>query len=275
MTPATNSAYPDSLSTAQNTTNPTAVPSLVTPATNSAYPDSLSTAQSSINPIGSPEHDSHFGRDAAIAGGAGVTGLGASEASKHHGHTSSTPASQSTSNDGYGSAKILGTTTTGSTVRSEASAPGATGTAPGQSIGSTSSTYHDSHNGRDAALVGGVGAAGLGAYEAKKHHDNSSGSQPIHQSTSQQLGPGAALGTGSRDVSSGSGISSSTTASRPDATSFASNASIKSGILGKVPTSEMSKSAADLPAAPASGGKFTEGTFTTSAYPTQTPSQSA
>lgn len=273
ITPATNSAYPDSLSTAPSSTNPNAGLPSVSPATNSAYPDSLSTGLSSINPIGSPEHDSHFGRDAAIAGGAGATGLGAYEASKHRGHTSST--TQPPSNDGFGSAKILGTTTTGSTVRSEAGAPGSTGIAPGQPIGTTSPTHHDSHHGRDAALAGGAGAAGLGAYEAKKHHDASSTSQPIHQSTAQQLGPGAALGTGSRDFSSGSGISSSTTASRPDATSFASNASIKSGVLGRVTTSELSKkNSADLSAAPATGGKFTEGLSSTSANPTQTPHSS-
>ncbi|RDI83154.1 hypothetical protein Vi05172_g6891 [Venturia inaequalis] len=271
VTPATNSAYPDSLSTAPTSTNPNAGLPPVTSATNSAYPDSLSTAQSSINPIGSPEHDSHFGRDAAIAGGAGATGLGAYEASKHHGHTSSTSATKSKSNDGYGTAKILGTTTTGSTVRSEASAPGSTGTVPAQSIGSTSSMQHDSHYARDAALAGGAGAAGLGAYEAKKHHDSSLASQPIHQSSSQQLGPGAALGAGSRDVSSGSGISSSIAARRPEATSFASSASIKSGVLGKVTTSEMSKRSADLHAAPATGGKFTEGlTGTTQTAPHST-----
>jgi hypothetical protein len=140
--------------------------------------------------------------------------------------------------------------------------------APIQEIGSTSSKDHDSHYGRDAALAGGAGAAGLGAYEAKKHHDTSSASQPIRQSTAQHLGPGAALGTGSRDISSGSGISST---SRPDAASIASNASIKSGVLGKVPSSELTKGTADLPAVPATGGKFMEGT---SSYPTQTQHQS-
>ncbi|TLD27651.1 hypothetical protein E2P81_ATG10939 [Venturia nashicola] len=275
VTPATNSAYPDSISTAPSSTDPNAGLPSVTSGTSSAHPDSLSTAQSSINPIGSPEHDSHFGRDAAIAGGAGATGLGAYEASKHHGNISSIPAAQSTSNNEYGSAKILGTTTTGPTVRSEAGAPGSTGatsgqsvgTTPGQSIGSTSSTEHGSHYGRDAALAGGVGAAGLGAYEAKKHHDASSTSQPTQQSTSQQLGAGSATGTGSRDFLSGSGISSSTT-SRPEASSTASNASIKSGVLGKVTTSELSKSSADFPAVPATGGKFAEGASSTSAYPT-------
>lgn len=267
VTPATNSAYPDSLSTAPSSTNPNAGLPSMAPATKSAYPDSLSTGQSSINPIGSPEHDSHFGRDAV-----GATGLGTYGAPKHHGHTPSTTATQTTGNDGFGSAKILGTTTTGSTVRSETATPGSYGTAPGRSTDPTPSTQHGSHLGRDAALAGGAGAAGLGAYEAKKHHDASSASQPIHQSTAQQLGPGAALGTGLRDTSSGSGISSSTTASRPQATSVVSNASIKSGVLGKVTTSEMSKRLADLPAAPATEGKFTEGD---SAYPVQTATHPA
>jgi hypothetical protein len=138
------------------------------------------------------------------------------------------------------------------------------GTAPGQAIGLTSPGAHDSHYGRDA----GAGAAGLGAYEAKKHHGASSTSQPIHQSTAQQLGPGAALGTGSRDVSLGSGISSTP---RPDVASIASNASIKSGVLGKVPSSELTKGSGNLPAVPATGGKFMEGT---PSYPTESQPQS-
>jgi hypothetical protein len=234
----------------------------------SSYPTS-STAQSLTNPMGSPERDSHFGRDTTIAGGAGATGLGAYEASKHHDQKQSAPTTQSSNSDGYGSAKVYPTTTTRSTVRSSDA------NAPSQAIGSTSSKDHEPHYGRDAALAGGAGAVGLGAYEAKKHHDapttgTSQTSQPIHQSTAQKLGPGAALGTGSRDASSGSGISST---SRPDTASIASNASIKSGVLGRVPTSELTKGSADanLPAISATGGKFMEGT---SSYPSQAPSQS-
>ncbi|QDS77518.1 hypothetical protein FKW77_000666 [Venturia effusa] len=270
VTPATNSAYPDSLSTAPRSTDPNAGLPSMTPATKSAYPNSPSTAQSSINPIGSPEHDSHFGRDAALASGAKASGIGAPESSKHHVHTPSTPATQPMGNDGYGTAKILGTTTTGPTVRSEASAPGSMDISSGQSLDSTATKHDGSHLGREAALVG-----GSGAYEAKRHHDASSTSTPIHQSTSQQLGPGAALGTGLRDMPSGSGICSSSTTRRPDATSIASNASIKSGILGNVPSSEMSKSSTDLPAASASGGSLVGGSSTSSANPTQSASQSA
>lgn len=198
--PASNTdIYGPALTHPTQKNEPTNASGLVSSATNptsSSHPTPSSGTQSSINPIGSPEHNSHYGRDTAIAGGAGAAGLGAYEASKHHDQTSSTP-TQHTGNDGYGTAKILGTTTTGPTVRSSETAPGTTGIS--------------------------------------------------------QLGPNAALGTGF-------GTSST---SRPGATSIPSNASMKSGVLGKVPSSELTKDSAGLSAVPPSGGKFMEGTSTT------------
>jgi len=85
----------------------------------------------------------HYGRDAALAGGAGGAGLGAYEvAQKYDTHRSTQPSSSM--ND----------------QRYDPTAVGAHDPAH--------PTQH--HYGRDAALAGGAGVAGAGAYEAKKHH---------------------------------------------------------------------------------------------------------
>ncbi|GAB7348838.1 hypothetical protein MBLNU459_g7547t1 [Dothideomycetes sp. NU459] len=123
-------------------------------------------------------HDSHLGRDAALAGGAGATGLGAHEASKHHhdsttgalgsNHGTTTDASQSSTGRSF---PLSGSNTaTGST--------GATHTGLGNPTGT-----QGSHLGRDAALAGGVGA---GAYEADKHHHG-------HHGHHDQTGSGSSL----------------------------------------------------------------------------------
>ncbi|QIW96179.1 hypothetical protein AMS68_001697 [Peltaster fructicola] len=102
----------------------------------------------------SEPHRGHAGRDAAIGTGAGAaTGAGIYEAEKHHGHHGHHQA-----DTGYGS-----TSTTGAGYGTATQAP------------STSTSQHGypekSHTGRDAALVGGAGAAtGAGVYETEKHH---------------------------------------------------------------------------------------------------------
>jgi hypothetical protein len=188
--------------------------------------------------------------EAAIAGGAGASGLGAYEAKKHHDEKHSLPPTQS---QGH---------TAG------ANAPGATGTAPGEAFGSSSTNPQDQHHyGRDAALAGGAGATGLGAYEAKKHHDDkkhepvgqtaTAGSQnPTHYGTDRAIGVGSAIPASSalgheRDQRPG------------QSTDMASNASIKSGVLGQAPTgSSMTHGNRDentpLPNVPSTGGRFME-----------------
>jgi len=81
----------------------------------------------------SRNQDHHLGRDAALAGGVGAAGLGAS-----HGHNTTTAGPHS------------------SNIANKAD----------PRVDSDLSRNQDHHLGRDAALAGGVGAAGLGAHQA-------------------------------------------------------------------------------------------------------------
>lgn len=107
----------------------------------------------------------HHGRDAAVAGGAGAAGYGAYEAAKSYGdHPSTQPGAAMTEQ------------------RYDPSAPGAhdprsTATTT-TSVTSPQDQQH--HYGRDAAIVGGAGALGAGAYAATRDH-----SQTQHPSTTQ------------------------------------------------------------------------------------------
>ncbi|KAH0365089.1 hypothetical protein KCU65_g6312, partial [Aureobasidium melanogenum] len=91
----------------------------------------------------------HYGRDAAVAGGLGAAGAGAYEYGKHHNQP----------------AENVGTSTFDprSTNTSNVVDPSTDPTLAQQQQGH--------HYGRDAALVGGAGAAGAGAYEYGKHHN--------------------------------------------------------------------------------------------------------
>jgi hypothetical protein len=118
----------------------------------------------------SEEH--HSGRDAAIAGGAATAGVGAYEASKKHDdNTSGNVVSGErgvigSSSNPYSSSSLDPRVDSPDHHRSTELSHGLTGSA----VDSTPSK--DQHSfGRDAAVGGGVGLAGLGAYEAKKHHD--------------------------------------------------------------------------------------------------------
>jgi hypothetical protein len=89
----------------------------------------------------------HLGRDAAVAGGAGAA---AYEADKHH-RKNELDEPDTLTNPSH-------------TVTSQSTA--ATTTGP-QSSAVGADTSRDHHDGRDAAVAGGVGRA---AYEAEKHH---------------------------------------------------------------------------------------------------------
>lgn len=123
----------------------------------------------------SSEH--HLGRDAALLGGAGAVGLGAHEASKSHNSSVPQPASTTTTNAGVrypsplGSHEALADRTVPTqqptySPSSHNSPALASSEFPSNSQAERSSNDH--HLGRNAALAGGAGAAGLGAYEATK-----------------------------------------------------------------------------------------------------------
>ena len=115
--------------------------------------DTLNTVDpraNSDNTVGQEKH--HYGRDAALAGGVGAGGVGAFEATKH----ARDPALASS--DPY-STNAAGTT---GTTRQSGSGTGTLGSEYPQ-------TGKEHHYGRDAAVVGGVGAAGTAAYGATRH----------------------------------------------------------------------------------------------------------
>ncbi|KAK8194287.1 hypothetical protein M8818_007475 [Zalaria obscura] len=121
-------------------------------------------------------HDPNLGRDATLAGGAGAAGIAAREAGQRHHNTNTTSStleprrcviSPSTAEVDL----ILTPFSAGHGTLGHKSALGGDSSAyPTGTSGNTGS----SHLGRDAALAGGAGAAGVGAYEAGKHHDTSS-----------------------------------------------------------------------------------------------------
>lgn len=159
----------------------------------------------------------HHGRDAAVAGGAGAAGYGAYEAVKSHGEHSSTQPDASINDRRYdpvstshgsgatgaltedqkhhygqdiaavGGAGALGAgayaATRGHGEDQQYSAPGGHGLSeqrydPTTSTQQSGATQDQHHYGRDAAVVGGAGALGAGAYAATRGHD-----QPQQPST--------------------------------------------------------------------------------------------
>ncbi|GAB7341897.1 hypothetical protein MBLNU457_g0207t1 [Dothideomycetes sp. NU457] len=131
---------------------------------------------------GVPGQQSHLGRDAALAGGAGTA---AYEAEKHHGHHGHHHDNTGSSNIAPGSGRD---TTNFSHPRGSANdygeLPGdlgandprrSSGATTGLQTGSTSNTGDRSHLGRDAGLA--AGAAGL-AGEGMHHHGHNTGDLP-------------------------------------------------------------------------------------------------
>lgn len=125
------------------------------------------------------EKDHHYGRDGALAGGAGAAGLGAYEAGRHHDKNQPTSATGTPST----TTSMTGPSTTGTTDPTMGGVP------------TTSRTDKDHHYGRDAGLAG-AGGAGLGAYEAEKHHKHD---DPTSSSTYPSTTPGM-TGTGTTGV---------------------------------------------------------------------------
>ncbi|KAK5125092.1 hypothetical protein LTR85_000766 [Meristemomyces frigidus] len=101
----------------------------------------------------------HYGRDAAL-GGTGAAGKGAYEAEKHHRHGQSGNDSRDESG-AYESGRHHGR-------HSHHDQSGVDSRNEGLTGGSGRQDQH--HYGHDGALAGGAGAAGVGPYEAEKHH---------------------------------------------------------------------------------------------------------
>lgn len=99
----------------------------------------------------------HLGREAALAGGVGATGVGAYEAEKHHhGHVNPSSASGTS---------MTGAPSTGYTDQHSSS--GVDPRVDPTSRSDMTGKGNDRHLGRDAGMAG---TGGLAAYEAEKHH---------------------------------------------------------------------------------------------------------
>lgn len=145
--------------------------------------DTLNRLDPKVDSKAQSEDQHHYGRDAALAGGAGGVGLGAYEAEKrHHSQLSGNAGAPLTNEPEYSnpySASKLN--------------PHVDHLSKGVQGNSRPSEHH---HGRDAALAGGLGAAlagglGAGAYEADKHHRDHETAQPVatQSMAGQQVGP--------------------------------------------------------------------------------------
>ncbi|KAI9705656.1 MAG: hypothetical protein M1820_005066 [Bogoriella megaspora] len=131
---------------------------------------------------GQDQDKHHYGRDAALAGGVGAVGGGAYEASKDRNEPVSSSQPSFTGHGLQSSGIAQPGSATHDSGRTDLS-HGAVTEGPARVTEQPSSAYdgpHEQqhHHGRDAALAGGAGAAGLGTYEAPKNLDDSSRNVP-------------------------------------------------------------------------------------------------
>lgn len=150
--------------------------------------DPVRRADNIVGSHDTSSYDRHLGRDAAVAGGISAAGLGAYEASKKHDNTVSGFGTQSSS--------TTGPTAVGGPFSSS------TTTAPNTGLAATDAKFHDekdSHTGRNLALGGGTAAAGLGGYEAYKHHENQQPTIPPPTTAASSL-PAHSTASGTTDA---------------------------------------------------------------------------
>lgn len=146
-----------------------------------------------------PASSHHLGRDATLVGGAGAAGLGAHEALKDHSSPAQQQSSLPSTTSGVGYPAALGShealaDRTLPPQQPAYSSPSQSSLASGSAYPTSTqpeTSSKDSHLGRNAALAGGAGAAGLGAYAATRDHNEpndpqlSQGSSTLNPSTSQ------------------------------------------------------------------------------------------
>lgn len=133
------------------------------------------------------EKEHHYGRDAAIAGGAGAAGLGAYEATKDRDDTG--PASKTIGPHDSNVANIVDPRV--QPQKEKMKDPVTTGPHKSDMANKAdprvkadpaeTPEQEQHHYGRDAAIAGGAGAVGLGAYEASKDHDKDAAAASAQQ----------------------------------------------------------------------------------------------
>ncbi|KAF2143391.1 uncharacterized protein K452DRAFT_317541 [Aplosporella prunicola CBS 121167] len=135
------------------------------------HSDTMNRADPRVDSDRSQQSQHHYGRDAALAGGAGAGGFGAYEADKHHKNTAG-PHQSDTMNksdprvDSDLSQQGRHHKTTAGPHKSDAM------NKADPRVDSDRSQENQHHYGRDAALAGGAGVGAAGAYESAKHHND-------------------------------------------------------------------------------------------------------
>jgi hypothetical protein len=200
------------------------------PKTEFAKQLSHETPTSGTQEAGQPSQH-HYGRDAAIAGGLGAAGAGAYTATRDHKGDSTGPASETIGPHKSNAANIIdprvqpdpsvqrhqvGPTSTYEDPASKTIGPHKSNVAnivdprvkpdpekqKSHHAGEPSTSEairrdiipgdrDQHHHGRDAAVVGGTGAAGYGAYEAGKAYDSHRSTQPAASMNEQRYDPTA------------------------------------------------------------------------------------
>lgn len=156
-----------------------------------------------------------------------------------------------------GSTNTGSSSTTGAGLGSSKAETGIGSTTPSTALGS--STSGDRHLGRDAALAGGVGAAGVGAYESSRDGTSSTTAGPHSSNLANKVDPrvdsdrSAQHGTSNAGLGSGVTGSSSTTA-EPHSSNIANKADprVDSDLSGQRGTTTIG-SASGVVGSPAEG----------------------
>jgi hypothetical protein len=159
-----------------------------------------SHASSTIPATQHQDSQHHYGRDATLVGAGAATAGGLAYAGQHENKTDTGPASKTIGPHSSNIANVVdprvkpdpsiqGSHTTTTTTT--------TTTAPHQS-GASHQGQH--HLGRDAALVGGTGAAGLGAHEAANAYGDHRSTQPSASMEDQRYDPTASSTHASHSV---------------------------------------------------------------------------
>ncbi|KAL1641795.1 hypothetical protein SLS58_005835 [Diplodia intermedia] len=137
------------------------------------------TGSTGVDSSARPGQQHHYGRDAAVAGGAGLAGAGLAHQYGDH-QTGNAARDHAT-----------GTAATSGPYSSNNTQPISSTTQATHQPQTTSTTQPTSqhHYGRDAALAGGVGAGGLGAYEYQKREAEKAERAHPYGSTASATGP--------------------------------------------------------------------------------------
>jgi len=149
------------------------------------------TSTSSTTSPATQQHDKdhHYGRDAGLAGAGVATAGGLAHASQREDRTNTGPASSTIGPHSSNVANVLDPRVQPDPSKQRDH----TTTGPHQSDTLNRNAGHQDqhHYGRDAAVVGGTGAAGYGAYEAAKAYGDHRSTQPGASMNEQRYDTGA------------------------------------------------------------------------------------